>query len=107
MLVRQKVNTTRFTRVTSGGTLYTFSTALYNSVVWLPTKKNADNGLGEAGTSGALETALAYRAIAAASPANAALGRAQDYLIASQSANGTRTGDSLQTARVLPSFAAT
>lgn len=94
--------------ITCGSTPYTFSTVMGTGVTWLVSKQNpSDHGFGEAGTSGALETALAYRAIAAASPANAALAPAQDYLIASQAANGAWAADPLQTAFVLQSFPAT
>jgi hypothetical protein len=93
--------------ITCGSTPYTFSTVMGNGVTWLLTKKNADNGFGEAGTSGALETALAYRAIAAAVPGHAALAPAQDYLVTSQQANGAWSADPLQTAMVVQSLGGT
>ena len=103
ILALQKVSG-RFSGVTCSGTGYTFSTLMANGVTWLLTKKNADNGFGEAGTSGALETALAYRAIAAAAPGHAALAPAQAYLVASQQANGAWAADPLQTAMVVQSL---
>lgn len=104
ILALQKVNASRFTSMTCAGTGVTLSTLMTNGVTWLLTKKNADNGFGEAGASGALETALAYRAIAAVAPGNAVLGPAQDYLIASQRSNGSWAADPLQTAFVVQSF---
>ena len=101
MLLLQKVNTTRFTGVTCGNTGYTFSTVINNGITYLLTQKNPDNGFGENGVSGVLETALAYRAIQAVNPAHAALPAAQDYLIANQAASGAWANDPLQTALAL------
>lgn len=100
ILLLQKVNTTRFTGVTCGGTPYTFSTVINNAINYLLTQKNPDNGFGENGVSGALETALAYRAIQAVNPANTALAPAQDYLVNTQ-VNGAWANDPFQTALAL------
>ena len=100
ILLLQKISTTRFTGVTCGATPYTFSTVISNGINFLLTKKNADNGFGENGSSGVLETALAYLAIQSANAANAALAPAQDYLIAQQ-LNGGWANDPLQTALAL------
>jgi hypothetical protein len=91
--------------ITCGSTNYVFSTVMGNGVTWLVSKQSpTDHGFGEAGTSGALETALAYRAIAVAVPGHAALAPAQDYLVGSQQANGAWSGDPLQTAMVVQSL---
>lgn len=89
------------------GTTYTTATLMGNGVTFLKTKLNADGGFGEAGVSGALETALAYQAIQAASPNDNALGNAQGYLVASQKADGSWASDPLQTGLVLQTYPAT
>ncbi|GAO37580.1 hypothetical protein SCT_3016 [Sulfuricella sp. T08] len=102
ILLLQKINTTRFTGGTCNGTSYTFSTVINNGINFLLSKQNpTDHGFGENGTSGSLETALAYLAIAAVNPAHAALVPAQDYLIATQQASGTWSNDPFQTALAL------
>jgi len=107
ILVLQKINTTRFTGLSCSGTPYTFTTSINNGIAFLLTKQNADNGFGENGTSGALETALAYMAISGVNPAHAALGPARDDLIATQQPDGSWAGDPFQTALALQSFPAT
>ncbi|WP_124945833.1 putative Ig domain-containing protein [Sulfurirhabdus autotrophica] len=101
ILLLQKINT-RFPGGTCGnGISYTFSTVINNGINFLLTKQSpTDHGFGENGTSGALETALAYLAISAVNPLHAALGPAQDYLIASQ-INGAWGNDPFQTALAL------
>lgn len=106
ILLLQKIKTTRFSGVNCG-TSYTLATSITNGINFLLTKKDADNGFGENATSGALETALAYLAIQAVNPAHAALGPAQDYLIATQQTNGSWADDPFQTALVLQTFPAT
>ncbi|MBI3772985.1 MAG: hypothetical protein HY272_09835 [Gammaproteobacteria bacterium] len=69
-------------------------------------KKNADNGYGDNGSSGVLETALVLRAFKAADPANVNAPTAIDYLIAQQAADGSWRGDALQTAEALMALAA-
>lgn len=97
----QKAKTTRFTGETCGGTSYTFSNVITRGINFLLTKKNADNGFGDNGTSGVLETALVYSAIEAVNPGDANLGSAQDYLIAAQQADGSWAEDPFQTALAL------
>ena len=107
ILALQKINATGLTSLNCGGPSIVLTTLINNGITWLLTKKNADNGFGENGTSGVLETALAYRAIAAIVPDNTALGPAQDYLIANQQSNGAWVGDALQTAFVVQTFPVT
>lgn len=89
-------------------TTYAFSTVHANAVSWLLTKKTADNGFGDNGVSGVLESALALRMLKTVAPSNAAVQTTLDYLIAQQGTDGSwRTGDALQTAEVLSALAAT
>lgn len=80
---------------------FTFSTVYANAVSWLVTKKTADNGFGDNGVSGVLESALALRLLKTVAPTNAATATTIDYLIAQQAADGSWRGDALQTAEVL------
>ena len=107
MLVLEKTISKGLASLTCGGTGYTLSTLANNGLTYLLTKQNVDGGFGENGTSGALETALAYRAIAAVSPANAALATAQNYLVNTQQTNGSWAGDPLQTALALQTLPVT
>lgn len=86
----------------SCGTSYSIQTALNNGVIWLLSKRNADGGFGDSGTSGILETALAYQALKLLSPADPATLGALDFLLAKQNlADGGWGGEALQTAMVL------
>ena len=88
-------------------TTYAFPTVFANAVSWLITKKTADNGFGDNGTSGVLESALALRMLKTVAPGNAAVQTTLDYLIAQQGTDGSwRSGDALQTAEVLSALAA-
>lgn len=107
VLLLQKVNATLFTGVTCNSTGYTLSTAINNGISFLVSKQSAtDHGFGDNGSSGVLETALAYKAIYAVNPAHSALVPAQDYLIGQQS-NGAWGNDPLQTALALQTFPVT
>lgn len=88
------------------GVSYSLVSAINNGVNYLLTKKNADGGFGEGGVSGALETALAYRAIQSVNATHTALGPAQDYLINTQQADGAWS-NALATGLALNTFAAT
>lgn len=89
------------------GATYSIQTALNNGVAWLISKRNADGGFGDSGTSGILETALAYQALKLLSPADSATTEALDFLLSKQnSADGGWEGEALQTAltlKLLPS----
>ncbi len=86
----------------STSTTYTMSTVYANAAAWLLTKKNLDNGFGDNGTSGVLESALALRMLKDVAPSNAATQTTIDYLIAQQGVDGSwRSGDALQTAEAL------
>jgi hypothetical protein len=91
----------------SCGSTYSMSTIIGNGVNFLLANQNADHGFGDNGTSGALETALAYIAIQTFNPSNSALAPAQSYLLAQQLSNGSWENDGLQTALVLQSFPVT
>lgn len=92
----------------SCGTSYSLVTGINNGISWLLTQKNPDNGFGANGQSTVLETVLAYRALNAVQPANAAIGPALDYLISKQdSVGGSWQNDPLQTGLVLKAFPAT
>jgi len=83
---------------------YDLATVLNNGVIFLVSRKNADNGFGEKSVSTVLDTALAYVAIQAANPSHSALGPAQDYLLTGAGKPGTDGGwggDPLATAFVL------
>ena len=108
VLALQKIATVkRVASANCGATSYTLSTMLGNGVTYLKTKRNADGGYGEDGVSGILETALAYRAIAAASPGDSVLADAQGYLVAAQNSNGSWGNDAFQTALALQAFPST
>lgn len=93
---------------TCGGTTYSFATAFDNAVTWLLTKRNADNGFGDTGTSAVLESALALRLLKAVAPSHAALQSTLDYIIAQQNVDGSWSGgDSLHTAEVLVALTST
>jgi hypothetical protein len=86
---------------------YTFSTLFNNAVSWLLTKKNADSGFGDNGTSSVLESALALAMLKAVAPSNAATATTLNYLIAQQAADGSwGMADALQTAETLSALAA-
>ncbi len=90
------------TSVSCSSKSYTFTTVLNNAVTWLLTKKQADNGFGDDGVSGVLESAQALSLLKAVAPTNAAATTTIDYLIARQGADGSwGGGDALQTAEVL------
>ena len=95
--------------VTCGGTAYSLSTVVANSVTWLQGKRNPlDGGFGEGGTSSVLETALVYRTLNALStPPQPATSGALTYLLAQQGSNGGWSDDVFQTALVLRSFPTT
>lgn len=99
--------TTSITCTGATTTTYTFTTVFANAVSWLITKQTADNGFGDNGTSGVLESALALRMLKTVEPSNAAVQTTLDYLIAQQETDGSwRSGDALQTAEVLSALAA-
>lgn len=88
------------------GTSIALQTAIDQGVTWLLTKRNADGGFGDSGTSQPLLTTAVYRAFAALpSPPQPATDGAIDYLIAQQS---TTTGgwqeDAFLTASALMTF---
>jgi hypothetical protein len=99
----------KFASVNCGSASYTLATMIANGVTWLLAKQNGDGGFGDNGTSGALETALAIRALNAVSTTtySTQIGNAQNYLIGSQQANGAWANDAFQTALVLQTFPAT
>src|SRR5438552_3144464 len=84
---------------------YSFTTVVDNGINWLLTqRRNADGGFGEPGVSTAFETALVYEVLSALRPTEPATGAALDFLIARQGADGTWSGDALDTAYVLKVF---
>jgi hypothetical protein len=84
---------------------YSIQTALDNGVTWLLSKRNADGGFGDSGTSGVLETVLAYQALKVLRPAAPETGAALDYLLGTQNASdGSWRGEALQTAMVVKSL---
>lgn len=106
VLALGKANT-RFTSGTcSNGVVYTFINNINAAMTGLLAKKNADNGYGDHGTSGVLETALMLRAFKAVAPTDPNAVTAIDYLIAQQALDGSWRGDALQTAEVLLALAA-
>ncbi len=107
ILTLQKAISRGLTSGTCSGTNYTFSTVIGNGITFLLAKQNADHGFGDNGTSGVLETALAYGAIQAANPGNPALSSAQDYLVGMQQATGGWANDPFQTALALQTLPAT
>ncbi len=89
----------------SNGTTYTFANVMAAGITFLKTRQNADGGFGESGTSGPLETALAYQAIYIVNGADTTLAPAQDYLVlTAQQTNGSWGNDPFQTALVLETF---
>lgn len=107
ILLMQKISTLGYSQFSCGTVNYTAATISGNGVTFLKTKLNADGGFGENGTSGALETAMAYQAIMAVNPSDAALGNAQGYLVAAQKSDGSWAGDPFQTALALQAYPAT
>ena len=98
---------TRLVSGTCNAVPYTLATVVTTGVTGLVAKKNlGDNGFGDNGTSAILETALALRALKTVAPANAAAVTAFDYLVATQSPDGSWAGDALQTAEVMLALAA-
>jgi hypothetical protein len=107
LLLQKTINVLGLSQITCG-TTYTLSTVINNAITFLLTKQSAsDHGFGEDGTSGALETALAYLAIQYVNPSHSALGPAQGYLVSSQLANGSWANDPFQTALALQTFPST
>ncbi|RTL29130.1 MAG: hypothetical protein EKK47_13905 [Burkholderiales bacterium] len=108
ILMVQKVAPLGYSQFSCGmGTNYSAATIVSNGVAFLKTKLNQDGGFGENGTSGALETAMAYQAIKAVNPSDSALGNAQGYLVATQKSDGSWAGDPFQTALALQAYPAT
>jgi photosystem II stability/assembly factor-like uncharacterized protein len=83
---------------------YGLINAINNGTAWLLGKRNADNGFGDNGKSSVIETALAYKVLAAVNPTHLATEAALDYLVAHQDSAGSWRGDPLQTALVLESI---
>ena len=104
IMALQQIGSQGLSTFSCGTTSYSMSTIVGNGVSFLLANQNGDHGFGDNGTSGALETVLAYLAIQAVNPNHAALGPAQGYLIAQQLANGSWENDALQTSLVLQSF---
>lgn len=104
ILLLQKAASQGFSFLPCGSQFYSASTITSKGVAFLKTKLNADGGFGEGGSSGALETALAYRAIQSVNAGDPALGNAQGYLIAAQKVDGSWGGDSFQTALALQAY---
>lgn len=104
ILVLQKV-LARTQSVRCNGPAWGIADLMTKGTVFLKTKQNTDGGFGEngSGTSGALETALAYQAIKAATPSDTTtLDAALNYLITTQNATtGAWGNDPFQTALVL------
>ncbi|MDD2852640.1 MAG: carboxypeptidase regulatory-like domain-containing protein [Desulfuromonadaceae bacterium] len=78
----------------------TIATAVNKATIYLLAQQNADGGFGSP-SSTAYETALAYTALVAVSTNQAALTSAANYLITSQSANGSWNDDPYSTALAL------
>ena len=104
IMALQQIGSQGLSTFSCGTTSYSMSTIVGNGVSFLLANQNGDHGFGDNGTSGALETVLAYLAIQAVNPNHAALGPAQNYLIAQQLGNGSWENDALQTSLVLQSF---
>ena len=86
-------------------TTYSSTTAVTNGITWLLSeRRNADGGFGEPGVSTVFETALVYEVLSTLRPTDPATGAALDFLIARQGADGTWSGDALDTAYVLKVF---
>ena len=110
ILLVQKLGALGFSQFSCGGPTLSTATIASNGVAFLKTKLNADGGFGENGSSGALETALAYRAIQSVNAGDASLGHAQGYLVATQKGDGSwglGAGDPFQTALALQVYPAT
>ena len=107
ILLVQKAASQGYAQVPCAGTSYSATTIASNGAAFLKTKLNADGGFGENGISGALETALAYRAIQSVNAGDASLGNAQGYLVATQKNDGSWAGDPFQTALALQAYPAT
>jgi len=83
------------------GTLYQFIDIINAGLDWLISQRlNIDGGFGDNGTSTALETALAYSMIAKIRPGDATLTSAQDFMVSTQSIDGSWQGDTLVAAIV-------
>ncbi len=83
------------------GTVYQFIDIINAGLDWLISQRlNIDGGFGDNGTSTALETALAYSIIAKIRPGDATLASAQDFMVSTQSINGSWQGDTLVAAIV-------
>ena len=78
------------------GTVYQFIDIINVGLDWLISqRRNIDGGFGDNGASTALETALAYSIIAKIRPGDITLTSAQDYMVSTQSIDGSWQGDTL------------
>ncbi len=83
------------------GTTFQFIDIINAGLDWLISQRlNIDGGFGDNGTSTALETALAYSIIAKIRPADVTLTSAQDFMVSTQSIDGSWQGDTLVAAIV-------
>lgn len=94
------------TRLDNGSfvtTQFVLGTVVSGAATWLLTQQNAGGGFGPGGVSNALDTALAYQALSRISPTTYAtqLGEAANYLVTTQSANGSWSGDPFTTGLAL------
>ena len=88
------------------GTIYDFNTVINSGVNWLLTQRLniADGSFGDDGVSSVLDTALAYLAISEIAPSDPSLMTAQDFIINTQSTNGSWSDDVLVSAIVATTF---
>ncbi|MCC6474189.1 MAG: putative Ig domain-containing protein [Burkholderiales bacterium] len=78
-----------------------------NAVTFLVSRQKSDGGFSDTDSSSALDTALAVKAIQAVDSNHPSISNAINYLLSSQSANGSWHNDPLQTGFALATFAPT